>query len=154
MRISPAQLRLRTDLQEVECPPNVEMSFPDPNNIMKFEVLFDLKDYDCLWKGGRYKITFDIPNEFPYHAPRCVCEPSIYHPNIDNLGKVCLQMLGLDWRPMMSINAVIYALYLLFDDPNPEDPKNQTVAKVMRDNPAQFRENVQRSLRGGVIDGV
>ena len=83
-KISPAQIRLRTDLQEVECPPNVEMNFPDPKNIMKFEVLFDLKDYDCLWKGARYKIKFDIPNEFPYHAPRCVCEPAIFHPNIDN----------------------------------------------------------------------
>ena len=63
-------------------------------------------------------------------------------------------MLGLEWRPNMSINAVIYALYLLFDDPNPEDPKNQEVAQVMRDNPALFREKVQRSLKGGLIDGI
>ena len=124
LRIGPAELRLRTDLQEVECPPNVVMNFPDPNNLMKFEVTFDLKDYDCLWRGGKYKISFDIPLEFPYHPPRCVCEPAIYHPNIDTQGKVCLQMLGLEWRPMMSINSIIYALYLLFDDPNPEDPKN------------------------------
>ena len=27
---------------------------------MKFEILFDLKDVNCQWRGGKYKFTVDI----------------------------------------------------------------------------------------------
>lgn len=38
----------------------------------------------------------------------------VYHPNIDLEGNVCLNILREDWKPVLSINSVIYGLQFLF----------------------------------------
>ena len=38
----------------------------------------------------------------------------VYHPNIDLEGNVCLNILREDWKPVLSISAVIYGLQFLF----------------------------------------
>ncbi len=38
----------------------------------------------------------------------------MYHPNIDLEGNVCLNILREDWKPVLSINSVIYGLQFLF----------------------------------------
>lgn len=49
----------------------------------------------------------------------------IYHPNIDLAGKVCLNILRADWRPIYDVAAVVNGLIFLFYDPNPNDPLNK-----------------------------
>lgn len=38
----------------------------------------------------------------------------VFHPNIDLEGNVCLNILREDWKPVLSINSVIYGLQFLF----------------------------------------
>ena len=38
----------------------------------------------------------------------------VYHPNIDLEGNVCLNILREDWKPVLTINAVVYGLQYLF----------------------------------------
>ncbi len=38
----------------------------------------------------------------------------VYHPNIDLEGNICLNILREDWKPVLSINSVIYGLSFLF----------------------------------------
>ena len=53
------------------------------------------------------------------------CENKIYHPNIDLDGNVCLNILREDWKPVLTINSIVYGLQYLFLEPNPEDPLNK-----------------------------
>jgi ubiquitin-protein ligase len=41
---------------------------------MKFEILFDLKDVNCQWKGGKYKFTVEVPESYPMAPPKCHCD--------------------------------------------------------------------------------
>lgn len=145
---------MQKEVGELDLPSHAEVNFPDPNNIMKFELFVDLSKEECLWKGARYKFTVTVPNNYPHDAPKCHCETQIYHPNIDLQGNVCLNILRADWKPVLGINTVILGLIFLFIEPNPNDPLNKEAAELMRTNPAQFNDKVKRSLRGGVIDGV
>ena len=43
-----------------------------------------------------------------------VSNSQVYHPNIDLEGNVCLNILREDWKPVLSINTIIYGLYHLF----------------------------------------
>jgi len=43
-----------------------------------------------------------------------VCHKQVYHPNIDLDGNICLNILREDWKPVLSINSVIYGLNFLF----------------------------------------
>ena len=38
----------------------------------------------------------------------------VFHPNIDLEGNVCLNILREDWKPVLSINSVLYGLQYLF----------------------------------------
>ncbi|KAM3822422.1 NEDD8-conjugating enzyme Ubc12 isoform 3-T4 [Vipera latastei] len=88
---------------------------------------------------------------YPHDPPKVKCETMVYHPNIDLEGNVCLNILREDWKPVLTINSIIYGLQYLFLEPNPEDPLNKEAAEVLQNNRRLFEQNVQRSMRGGYI---
>ena len=113
-------------------------------SIVDFEVEYT-PDAGSYWYGGKYLFSFHFPDDYPYNPPKVMCKTKIYHPNIDYDGNVCLNMLKEDWNPTYTGLSCI----ALFVEPNPNDPLNHDVAKLMRDNMDQFKENVKRTLRGG-----
>ena len=82
------------------------------------------------------------------------CETKVYHPNIDLEGNVCLNILREDWKPVLTINAIVYGLQYLFLEPNPEDPLNKEAAEVLQSNRKTFEMNVQRAIRGQSVGNV
>ena len=79
----PAEIRLRTEFAELDLPALAKVSFPEVNNQMKFNVTVNLQKEECMWRGGTYHFTVDIPFNYPHEAPKCHCNTPIYHPNID-----------------------------------------------------------------------
>ena len=138
----------------MDLPSNVKLTVITPGDYKKFELLFDLSKEDSFWKGGKYKFTVTIDNEYPHKPPRVHCDTPVYHPNIDTEGNVCLNILRADWSAVLGVTPVILGLLFLFIDPNPNDPLNKDAAKVQRENMNQFRENIRRSLMGYSIDGI
>ena len=55
---------------------------------------------------------------------------------------------------MLDINSVIYGLIYLFYEPNPNDPLNHEAADLFRKDANHFKRLVERTLRGGILDGV
>ena len=82
------------------------------------------------------------------------CTTKVYHPNIDLEGNVCLNILREDWKPVLTINSIVYGLQFLFLEPNPEDPLNKTAAAELTSNRAGFEASVRKSMRGGQLNGV
>ncbi|XP_069999220.1 NEDD8-conjugating enzyme Ubc12 [Penaeus vannamei] len=78
----------------------------------------------------------------------------VYHPNIDLEGNVCLNILREDWKPVLTINSIVYGLQYLFLEPNPEDPLNKEAAEVLQNNRRLFEQNVVKSMKGGYIGNV
>ena len=105
------------------------------------------------WAGGKFDFVFSIPEGYPHDVPNVDCTTKVYHPNINLEGKICLNILREDWRPVLNINAVVYGLVFLFLAPNPDDPLNVDAAEIMRNDPDRFRSNVTRSLQGGTVEG-
>jgi ubiquitin-conjugating enzyme E2 M len=80
---SPGELRLKKEIAEMDLPAHAEVRFPDETNIMSLEVYVDLTKEECLWKGAKYKFTVNVSPNYPHDPPKCHCETTIYHPNID-----------------------------------------------------------------------
>lgn len=120
-----------TDIAELDAGTIAEVKFPDPNNLTQFEV--DVKPDSGYWAGARYTFSFKIPDSYPHEPPKVVCIQKIFHPNIDyHTGKVCINILGAEWKPVLDINAVIYGVIFLFYEPNSDDPSNKEAGALFR----------------------
>ncbi|CAN4083235.1 unnamed protein product [Withania somnifera] len=135
------ELRLRKDITELNLPRSSTISFPGgKDKLMSFEIT--IQPDEGYYAGGKFVFSFEVPSIYP-HEP-----PTVYHPNIDLEGNVCLNVLREDWKPVLNINTIIYGLCLLFMEPNHEDPLNLEAAAVLRDNPALFKSNVKKAMYG------
>ena len=51
-----------------------------------------------------------MPKTYPHDPPKVQCETTVFHPNIDMEGHVCLNILREDWKPVLTIQSVIMGL--------------------------------------------
>ena len=58
----------------------------------------------------------------------------IYHPNIDRLGRICLDILKDKWSPALQIRTVLLSIQALLSAPNPDDPLANDVADHWKRN--------------------
>lgn len=63
------------------------------------------------------------------HAPKVRFLTKIYHPNIDRLGRICLDILKDQWTPALQIRTVLLSIQALMSTPNPNDPLANDVAQ-------------------------
>ncbi|KAG2484711.1 hypothetical protein HYH03_016539 [Edaphochlamys debaryana] len=147
-KMSAGELRIQKDMAELNLPPNITISFPDgKDKYMHFFIV--IRPDEGIYRGGKFTFEFTIPTGYPHDAPKVLCTTKVYHPNIDLEGKICLNILREDWKPVLSISSVVYGLQFLFLDPNPDDPLNKEAAQMFVDNPRQFEQYVQRAIQVG-----
>eukprot|EP00536_Pseudo-nitzschia_multiseries_P010201 jgi/Psemu1/307135/fgenesh1_kg.305_\ len=149
---TPGEIRIQKDIGELDGGKVALVTFPKPNDLTSFHV--SITPDTGYWKGATYKFVFNVPPHYPHSPPKVECKTNIYHPNIDLQGKVCLNILREDWRPVLDINSVIYGLIYLFYEPNPDDPLNHEAADLFRTDIRRFEALVNRTLKGGILDGV
>jgi len=148
-RSSAAQLRVQKDINELQLPKTCNINFPDQDDLLNFKL--EMQPDEGFYSNGRFVFSFKIGPEYPHVPPKVRCETMVYHPNIDLEGNVCLNILREDWKPVLTVNSIVYGLQFLFLEPNPDDPLNKDAAEVLRQNRRLFEQNVQRTMRGGYI---
>ncbi|KAG2149613.1 ubiquitin-conjugating enzyme/RWD-like protein [Suillus cothurnatus] len=151
-KTSAAQIRVQKDLTELDLPATMKTDFPDPTDLLNFNLT--ITPDEGMYKGGAFSFSFTINTNYPHEPPKVKCMQTIYHPNVDLEGNVCLNILREDWKPVLNLNSVMVGLQYLFLEPNADDPLNKEAAEELRKNREQFLYNVKTSMRGGNIKGV
>ena len=85
------------------------------------------------YEGGAFKLELFLPQEYPMAAPKVRFLTKIYHPNIDKLGRICLDILKDKWSPALQIRTVLLSIQALMSAPNPDDPLDENIARHWRD---------------------
>ena len=77
-----------------------------------------------------------------------LCETTVFHPNIDMEGHVCLNILREDWKPVLTMQSILMGLHFILLEPNPDDPLNKEAANELESNKASFERKVDGVMRG------
>jgi len=84
-----------------------------------------------------------LPSEYPMGPPKVRFLTRMYHPNIDRLGRICLDILKDKWSPALQIRTVLLSIQALLSAPNPEDPLDTNVAEHWKRNEPEAIERAR-----------
>ncbi|KAI3675026.1 hypothetical protein L1987_84607 [Smallanthus sonchifolius] len=115
---------------------------PSEENMRYFNVMI-LGPTQSPYEGGVFKLELFLPEEYPMSAPKVRFLTKIYHPNIDKLGRICLDILKDKWSPALQIRTVLLSIQALLSAPNPDDPLSENIAKHWKSNEAEAVETAK-----------
>lgn len=101
---------------------------PYKDNLRYFNVIM-AGPSQSAYERGIFKLELFLPEEYPMAPPKVRFLTKIYHPNIDRLGRICLDILKDKWSPALQIRTVLLSIQALLSAPNPDDPLANDVAE-------------------------
>ena len=124
-------LRIEQELEECENSSELDTfgcstALEDENN--KFIMIATyVGPKNTPYYGGFFRLKIIFPFDYPNNAPTIYFITPIWHPNIDEEGKVCISQLN-EWNSSRRIIGILIAIYALLVEPNPLSALNLEAA--------------------------
>lgn len=160
-----AGLRLNKDLEELATKRfstdytvfNVSMpQFKD--SFIYLPVVYKVKsESGSIYSGAVFDTIIIISQEYPFKPPSILVKNQVYHPNIDiDTGLASLSILKLsDWKPVFTINTIIFAFELVLFSPDfnciPLNSSNLQMKELYLFHHQNFYDMVKATLQGGWV---
>ncbi|KAG0746447.1 hypothetical protein G6F57_006889 [Rhizopus arrhizus] len=133
--------RIQRELSELakNAPSNISVD-PIEGDIFHWNGLL-LGPKDTPYQGGRFKLDILFSSDYPFKPPKIKFITKIYHPNIDDDGSICIDLLKPDiWKPATRLANVLLAIASLLENPNPDDALVASIAETYNKNRPKFNK--------------
>ncbi|CAG8555158.1 12219_t:CDS:2 [Ambispora leptoticha] len=141
------RMKRELEILERDTAPGI-ICYPVDDNLLNFAA--EIKGpVDTPYEGGVFKVKVQIPQRYPMEPPKMQFVTPIYHPNVDDVGRICLDVLKIppkgSWSPSLNISTTLTSLSVLMSDPNPDDPLSIDIAREFKDSPILFRQKAREA---------
>lgn len=110
---------------------------------------------DTPFEEGVFRLAVSIPDRYPFEPPSVHFKTRIYHPNIDDAGRICLDILRMPpkgaWKPVLNITQVLTSIRLLMAEPNPGDPLVLEIGYEFIRDPDRFDATAREWTRAHAV---
>jgi len=76
---------------------------------------------DSPYSGGVYFLNIHFPADYPFKPPKVNFITRIYHPNVNAIGNIKLDILKDVWSPALTIAKVLLSISSLLTDADPDN---------------------------------
>eukprot|EP01087_Luapelamoeba_hula_P015555 TRINITY_DN4663_c0_g1_i1.p1 TRINITY_DN4663_c0_g1~~TRINITY_DN4663_c0_g1_i1.p1 ORF type:complete len:187 (-),score=37.59 TRINITY_DN4663_c0_g1_i1:141-671(-) len=120
-------------------------AFPDGGNMMSWTgTITGAKD--TVYESLTYKLSLRFPTDYPFSAPTVKFVTPCFHPNVDNHGNICLDILKDKWSAIYNVSTILISIQSLLAEPNIESPLNG-YASGLWENQSEYKEVLMAKYR-------
>jgi len=102
---------------------------------------------DSPYAGGVFFLKITFPTDYPFKPPKVSFVTKIYHPNINQNGSICLDILKEQWSPALTVSKVLLSICSMLTDPNPDDPLVPEIAQLYKTDRQLYEKNAKEWTR-------
>jgi ubiquitin-conjugating enzyme E2 D len=139
--------RLKREIKNLKNNPVSHCSAgPEDDDILIWTATIHGPD-DSPYKDGVFKLSIKFTKEYPFKAPNVIFNTRVYHPNINEKGQICLDILKNNWSPALTIKTLLLSICSLLTDPNADDPLNVESAKKYKEDVEEYNKIAKEYTR-------
>ena len=135
--------RINKELQDFGKDPPANCSAGPVNDDMFHWQATLMGPADSPYSGGVFFLDIHFPADYPFKPPKVHFTTRIYHPNINQNGGICLDILKDQWSPALTTSKVLLSICSLLTDPNPEDPLVPEIASMYKQDRERFNSKAK-----------
>ncbi|XP_057544707.1 ubiquitin-conjugating enzyme E2 8-like [Amaranthus tricolor] len=138
-----AMKRIIKELQDIRRDPPTSCSAgPVSENLYQWQATI-IGPAVSPYAGGVFILTIHFPTDYPFKPPKIAFRTKVFHPNINNNGNICLDILRDQWSPALTISKVLLSICSLLTDPNPDDPLVPEIAHMYKKDRTKYEATAQ-----------
>ncbi|KAJ8461028.1 hypothetical protein OPV22_033954 [Ensete ventricosum] len=122
-------------------------AFPEGENIFSWIGTIE-GSKGTAYEGLSYKLFLKFPLDYPFKPPLVKFETPCFHPNIDQCGNICLDILQEMWSSAYDCRTILLSIQSLLGEPNTESPLN-CYAATLWSNQEDYKKMVHKQYLSG-----
>jgi ubiquitin-conjugating enzyme E2 D/E len=122
--------RIKKEIEELHKEPPSNCSAGPIDDTLKIWEATIIGPADSPYAGGIFKLNITFTDKYPFKPPKVKFITKIFHPNINQQGSICLDILNVNWSPALTITKLLLSISSLMTDPNPKDPLVKSIADM------------------------
>jgi ubiquitin-conjugating enzyme E2 D/E len=95
------------------------------------------------YEGGKFFLDVTFPDNYPMKPPTLRFVTKVYHPNINDNGDICVDLLHDQWSPVLGIAKLLLSVSSLLTDPNTDHGLRPDVVKQLKSDPLTFTKTAR-----------
>merc|ERR1712072_1579204 len=103
--------------------------FPAPDSLQFWRALIE-GPAGSPFEGGVFALNVVVPDNYPLRAPQISFETPVYHCNVSDSGKICLDILFDKWSPMLTVPKCLEAIRIMMKEPDTDNSLRQWIAEL------------------------